>query len=193
MVTDVVLEQLSAAYDGKTVIENLTGRIPAGQVTCLEGKSGAGKTTLLRVILGRLKPAGGCISGNGMRFSAVFQEDRLLENLTAAANVRFVTGDSRSDAEISLTLSELGLESASDKPVREYSGGMKRRVAIARALLAEHDCLILDEPFKGLDPDTRERVAGVIRAREAGRTVILVTHDGEEARLMGAEHFIRIG
>ena len=70
--------------------------------------------------------------------------------------------------------------------MRELSGGMRRRVALLRALLAEWDFLALDEPFKGLDAETRREVIREVRARTAGKTVLLVTHEEEEAELMGA-------
>ena len=79
-----------------------------------------------------------------------------------------------------------------DKPVRDYSGGMRRRVAIARALAVESDILILDEPYKGLDADTREAVAAVIREKAADRLIILVTHDRYEAELTGIDTVITV-
>lgn len=67
------------------------------------------------------------------------------------------------------------------------AGGMKRRVAIARALLAEYDILIMDEPLQGLDAETKEKVATVIKTQTAGKTVLFVTHDEKEAEFFEAE------
>ena len=76
----------------------------------------------------------------------------------------------------------LGIPAESlSQPVSAFSGGMKRRVALCRALLADYDVLTLDEPYKGLDEETRERVMRLVAAHTAGRTVILVTHAPEEA------------
>jgi NitT/TauT family transport system ATP-binding protein len=86
-------------------------------------------------------------------------------------------------------LAELGLTEGLKKPLRGYSGGMNRRVAIARALLVDYELLLLDEPFKGLDEETRARAAEVILTRARGKTIILVTHDPAEAALMKAEVF----
>lgn len=79
------------------------------------------------------------------------------------------------------------LDDIAGKPVSEYSGGMKRRVAIARALLAEYDILIMDEPLQGLDAETKEKVATVIKTQTAGKTVLFVTHDEKEAEFFEAE------
>ena len=83
-------------------------------------------------------------------------------------------------------LAAVGLAGCLRQPARELSGGMRRRVAILRALLAEYDLLFLDEPFKGLDRETKETVMADTRRRCAGRTVLLVTHDVAELDAMGA-------
>ena len=75
--------------------------------------------------------------------------------------------------EITGFLKKMELDDIAGKPVSEYSGGMKRRVAIARALLAEYDILIMDEPLQGLDAETKEKVATVIKTQTAGKTVLL--------------------
>lgn len=101
------------------------------------------------------------------------------------ANVRLVTGRSVPEEEIRELLGRLGLEDSLDLPARELSGGMSRRAALCRALLASGELLILDEPFKGLDPETRERAAGLVREYARGRTLLFVTHDSREAALLG--------
>ena len=78
-------------------------------------------------------------------------------------------------------LAELGLEDAGNRPVREYSGGMRRRLALARALLAKSDALALDEPFAGLDGETRQRARDCLLRHAGERPVLLVTHDEEDA------------
>ena len=83
-------------------------------------------------------------------------------------------------------MAAVGLAGCLRQPARELSGGMRRRVAILRALLAEYDLLFLDEPFKGLDRETKETVMADTRRRCAGRAVLLVTHDAAELDAMGA-------
>lgn len=172
---------VSKAFDGRPVIRDFSARFSPGSRTCLMGPSGCGKTTLLRLLMGLETPDGGQIRiPKGTRFSAVFQEDRLLNRLTAAANVRLAARVPAAQAEELLLALGIPLESLS-LPVSAFSGGMKRRVALCRALLAEYDVLTLDEPYKGLDEETRARVMRLVEAHTAGRTVILVTHTLEEA------------
>ena len=172
---------VSKAFDGHPVIRDFSARFAPGSRTCLMGPSGCGKTTLLRLLMGLEAPDSGrvCIP-EGTRFSAVFQEDRLLNRLTAAGNVRLAARVPAAQAEKLLLALGIPAESLS-QPVSAFSGGMKRRVALCRALLAEYDVLTLDEPYKGLDEETRERVMRLVEEHTAGRTVILVTHAPEEA------------
>ena len=155
------------------------------------GESGCGKTTLLRILAGILPADGGEVSGRDARFAAVFQEDRLCGNLTAAANVRLVCGDYRSDGDISAAFAAVGLSGCGDRPARELSGGMKRRVALVRALLAEGGAVLLDEPFKGLDEGTRRQAMEFAREQLLGRTAVIVTHDRSEAEFL-AESVIEL-
>lgn len=173
---------LSKAYDGKSVLENFTMEFAPGGRYALMGPSGCGKTTLLRLLMGLEKPDGGRVEGlEGLRLSAVFQENRLLEHLTAPENVEWVCDAPRGKIEDKLLA--LGLERDSfQKPVAEYSGGMKRRVALCRALMAPWDTLFLDEPYKGLDDDTKARAMALVEQSAGGGTVVLVTHDTDEAR-----------
>ena len=183
---DIVIRGLSKAFEGKQVLRDFSAVLPAGQVTGLMAPSGAGKTTLLRILMGLEMPDRGTITGlQGLRLSAVFQEDRLCENLNPVSNLRLVTPTlSQSAAEGALTA--VGLTDCLHQPARELSGGMRRRVAILRALLAEYDLLFLDEPFKGLDRETKEVVIADTRRRCDGRTVLFVTHDPTELEAMGA-------
>ena len=165
---------------------------PAGRTTCLMAPSGAGKTTLLRILMGLETPDRGTVTGlETKRISAVFQEPRLCENLSAFANIRMVRKkklwekDKGSWEEISRGMQELGLGGCERQPVREMSGGMRQRVALLRALYARWEVLFLDEPFQGLDQESRERTMAYTRKLCEGKTVILVTHSMEEAEQMG--------
>ena len=152
------------------------------------GASGCGKTTLLRIISGLLPPDCGTVYGQeGTRFSAVFQEDRLCGNLTAAANVRLACGEFRSAGEISEAFAAVGLSGCENRLAVELSGGMKRRVALVRALLAEGGAVLLDEPFKGLDESTKRQAVEFSREMLRGRTAVLVTHDRTEAVALADE------
>ncbi len=185
---------LTKRFGDNTVLDGFCRVFPAGRTTAVMGASGCGKTTLLSLITGLMKPDGGNVqtSPEKARFSAVFQEDRLCENLTVSANIRLVTGNSRADSEITSSLAAVGLSECAEKPVRELSGGMKRRAALVRALLAESGAVVLDEPFKGLDEATKSRVIDYCRKMLSGKTAVLVTHDRSECEALAAEIIILI-
>ncbi len=190
----VSIRGLSKSFDGKQVLENMSFELPDRGVVAIEGRSGAGKTTLLNILMGLLPPDGGTIDGlAGRRFTAVFQEDRLLENWSALKNIRLVCPRAVTDAEIAAHLAETGLAGEEKTPVRALSGGMKRRVALVRAVIAPGDILVLDEPFRGLDEATRSAVIRYVLKRAGNRLILLVTHDRAEAGAMNALMTISIG
>lgn len=173
-------------FGDNVVFENFSHEFAAEKTTAVLGQSGGGKTTLLNILMGLLTPDGGEVIREG-RISAVFQENRLCENLTAGANIRLATGKRLTKAEIAAELAAVGLEGCADKPVRELSGGMKRRTAMVRALLAEYDILFADEPFKGLDEDTKRVVMKYFKEKTRGKTVVFVTHDTNECEELADE------
>lgn len=184
---------ITKKFGDNTVLDNFSREFADGRVTAVLGKSGCGKSTLLNVLMGLIKPDGGeILRGENERISAVFQEDRLCENLTASANIRLVTGRRYTREQIAAELAAVGLADCADKPVRELSGGMKRRTALLRALLAEYDTLFLDEPFKGLDADTKRIVLDYCRRKTEGKTVVFVTHDRDECAAL-ADEMIELG
>lgn len=187
----ITLNNICVSFE-KTVLENLNLEI--AENTAIMGESGSGKTTLLRVISGLIKPdSGGIDFSEKPRISFVFQENRLFDEFSAVENIRAVLPKEKKEEEISALLSSLGIEEeAHQKAVRDFSGGMKRRVAIARALLFKSNILFLDEPFKGLDEKTRERCAKVILEYSRDRLIVLVTHDKEEAELLGINNIIKL-
>lgn len=188
----IAIKHLSKAFDGQPVLVDFSCELPERGVVALMGKSGVGKSTLMNILLGLLAPDSGEITGaEALRVSAVFQEDRLIRHLTARQNLSVTTGADRNA--IDAALSALGLDPEEKKPVKSFSGGMKRRVALARGVLFPADVLLMDEPFRGLDPDTRARAIRFVLNAWQNRLIILVTHDEEEARLMGAETIIQMG
>ena len=180
----ITIQNLCKAFGEKKVLDNFSATFPVGTVSCIMAPSGAGKTTLLSIMQGLLRPDSGSMEGIPAKMAAVFQEDRLCEDFNAVSNVRFSCGSKshkKSKEEITACLVSLGLGDSLDKPVRNFSGGMKRRVAIARALMADYELLFLDEPFK-----LKISVAEYIKTSAAGKTVIAVSHDEAEAALLGA-------
>ena len=186
----IKIQNLSRSFPDITVFENLNLEFKEGTITCIMGKSGVGKTTLLSMMMGLLKPDEGKIEGlSDKKISAVFQENRLCDNLTAVLNIKMVTDlyGRYKEKDILSYLSKIGIDGTIRKPVKEFSGGMQRRVAILRALMAESDILIMDEPLKGLDEETKDEVKGLILDLTKGKTVIMSTHDVRDAESFGAE------
>ena len=182
---DIVMHKLRKSFGEKAVLRDVCGILESGRITGLMAPSGAGKTTLLRILMGLEQLDDGYIEGlNGLRLSAVFQEDRLCDQLDSVSNLRLVT-PSLSRAEARKALETVGLADCIGQPTRELSGGQRRRVAILRGLLADYDLLILDEPFKGLDRETKQLVMEDTRRRCMGKTVLFVTHDPTELDALG--------
>jgi NitT/TauT family transport system ATP-binding protein len=183
---DIVVNGIGKCFEDECVLSGFSAVFKQGEVSCIMGPSGCGKTTLLNILMGLMPPDVGSVEGVPRLKSAVFQEDRLCEEFNALSNIRLVAGPEKiCDEEILGHLSAIGLVEELDKPVGEFSGGMKRRVAIVRSILAESDILFFDEPFKGLDDATRDRAIDYVKNNLNGRTLIMVTHSGEECRRMG--------
>lgn len=184
------VSHLYKSYGENRVLEDFCVNFPPGKITCIMAPSGKGKTTLLRILMGLEQPDSGEINHmEGRRISAVFQEDRLCPNLSAGANVCIALKITEADI-LRITEGFRSMNLPDDcitRPARTLSGGMKRRVAILRALFSPWDILILDEPFQGLDKETRTKVLDTLRRQCAGRTVICVTHEERDARELGAE------
>ena len=180
---NINISNLTKKYGKKEIFKNFSLEIETGKVTALMGKSGFGKTTLIRILMGLEKYDEGKITGlENQKISTVFQEDRLCENLSAITNISIVCEKETSIREISAELEKIGLKESQNKPVKTLSGGMKRRVAIIRCIMAKSDIIIFDESLKGLDEITKKNVINYLKEKIRGKTVIIVTHDIEEAR-----------
>ena len=186
------IKNISKSFGENKVLDYFSMTIPEGETTCLMGASGCGKTTLLRILMGLETADEGTVEGlDPSRLSAVFQEDRLCENLSAMANIRLVCL-SKDKKVIADQMDQIGLAGCANQPVRELSGGMRRRIALLRAINAPGDVLILDEPFKGLDDKTKENVILFVDRSCKGRTLLCVTHDEDEVGALNAKQVIRM-
>ena len=184
----VTLHDVCKSYHGRPVIRGVSLTLEPGGVYALMGKSGSGKTTLLHLLAGLVKADSGVVQGAGdLRFSAVFQENRLCEFLTAQENIRIVQDRSCSNTDICNILSEILPAASLAQPVSEYSGGMKRRAAIARALLVPSDFILLDEPFAGLDAATKKQVIAFLQTYRGGRTLLFSTHEEADVQALRAQ------
>lgn len=185
--TDIILTNIHKRFGDKIVLHNFSACFPQQSTTCLMGKSGLGKTTLLHIIAGLLQPDAGTVFGRPKKIAAVFQEHRLCEDFSPVANLRLVCGKQASTAELEAHLCQLGLENSLYLPTRTLSGGMKRRVAIARAVAYQADLLLLDEALKELDAEIKRQTMDYILAHSKHKTMIMVTHDINEALYLGAQ------
>ncbi|MBE6036418.1 MAG: ATP-binding cassette domain-containing protein [Clostridiales bacterium] len=188
---DIRVNDLCKSFGDKKVLDHLSLTFPEGKVSCIMGPSGCGKTTLLNILMGFLEADSGSVEAMPAEKSAVFQEDRLFEEFSALTNVMATAAKTVTAAEAGEHLSRVGLGDSRNVRARELSGGMRRRVALVRAMLAESKVLFLDEPFKGLDEETKKTILEYVKEAVAGKTVIFVTHDDEEASAL-AEQLIRL-
>lgn len=177
----VELKSITKSFGKNAVIRKFSFSADEGERLALISPSGSGKTTLFRIIAGLEKSFGGERIVTG-RVALMFQEDRLFPNATVLDNVTAVAEGKETEAKE--LLAKLGLDNTLDMLPRELSGGMRRRVALARALIFDGDVVLLDECFTGLDDDTKRTCANVINEYTEGKTLILITHDKEDAILL---------
>jgi len=180
------IEDGSISFGSVEVFRSLSLEIARGEFVAVVGPSGCGKTTLLNLFSGFLKPSSGIVVCSG-RVRTVYQHDSLFPWQTAAQNIAMGLRDLSSEAERARQLEEMlrliKLEEFAAHYPHQLSGGMRQRVELARALAGSTDILLLDEPFSSLDYLTRLRLRRELARmlEELPRTVVLVTHDIEEA------------
>ena len=195
---ELLVQNLCKRFGDKTVLEDINFSMQSGEFVTFVGSSGCGKSTLLRLIAGLDYPSGGRIQvdgspveGPGPDRGMVFQKYSLYPWLNAADNVAFgmrLQGMTSADVRnrTAYFLEVVGLQDAATKLPRELSGGMQQRVAIARALATNPSVLLLDEPFGALDLQNRETMQDFLHKlwQRTGLTVLLITHDVEEALVL---------
>ena len=179
----ITIDKLSKSFGSQQILFNFSIQLPDTGVVCLFGASGSGKTTLLNLVAGIVKADGGSMNGlQNKRISFVFQDDRLLPWVTAQKNIEIVMDDAVEKKHVAESwLEQVGLADAAEKKPDELSGGMRQRINIARALAFEGNVLLLDEPFKGLDPAVRKKIMTLISRNAQHCLTLLVTHSREEA------------
>ncbi|MGB6105590.1 MAG: ABC transporter ATP-binding protein [Pusillimonas sp.] len=188
-------QNIEKSFSGLRVIEDFSRDIDDGELVALVGPSGCGKSTLLHIAAGLEKTSGGRMLADGVPVSGphpertlMFQENALYPWLTLAQNVALALEFQKIDRKKALAqaaewLAKVNLQGFEDYFPHQVSGGMRQRAALARAFISHPKALLLDEPFGALDALTRMTLQDALRQliREAGPTVLLVTHDVDEA------------
>lgn len=178
----IQLQNVTKSYREKTVLKQLSFEVEPGKIIGLMAPSGGGKTTLFRILMGLETADEGAVCGlERAQIGVAFQEDRLCEVLTAEENAKIAGG--RPD------LARILPGESLEKTPNELSGGMKRRVAVARAMAAPSHLILLDEPFAGLDEETKALVMAYILEKRQGRTLLFTTHDEDDIKKMQAVRY----
>ncbi|MCZ6863161.1 MAG: ABC transporter ATP-binding protein [Alphaproteobacteria bacterium] len=204
--TVLVLDHVSHAFGGNIAVDDFGLSIEAGEIVCLVGPSGCGKTTVLRIAAGleplqqgRVSIGGKPVADAAHRLDLapevrglglVFQDFALFPHLSVVGNVGFglrqMPGKQREER-VSDLLCQLDMEEFAESYPHTLSGGQQQRVALARALAPDPKVMLMDEPFSGLDPalrgQVRDQTLHILKSR--GAATLLVTHDPEEAMMLG--------
>lgn len=192
----IKLINIEKNFGNKKIYDKFSLTFEEGKINCILGKSGCGKSTLLNIIANLEEINSGEIIGVPEKIAYVFQEDRLIEWNSIYTNMelpllKFYTKDEREE-KIKSILREVELEDYINSYPKELSGGMRQRANIARALLYNGELLLMDEPFKSLDKSSKENIIKIFKKNhlEKNNTVIMVTHDINEALSLGDNIFI---
>jgi len=195
------LDGVSKSYGGRRVVDGVSFAESRGHIMGLVGPNGAGKTTLIRIVMGIVTPEAGRVTvlgrpGGDPTHAAVgylpeerglYQRQTVQEVLSYLAKLKGI-GRHRSDRRISVWLERLGIAEAVKRPVRDLSKGMQQKVQFVAAVLHDPDLLLLDEPFGGLDPVSRQQMRAILQELAAtGKTILLSSHEMAEVEALCPE------
>ena len=203
----VRFDHVSKAFGALTILDDISFEIPAGQAFCLLGRSGTGKSVTLRHIIGLVQPDSGRVfveerdittlrraelAGVRKQMGFLFQNAALFDSMSVGDNVSFPMrrhtdwSDADIRARAQTKLADVGLEREFDKMPADLSGGMKKRAGLARAMALDPAILLVDEPSAGLDPITASEIdALLVKTKQNGTTLVVVTHNIPSARVVG--------
>lgn len=202
----IKLDHVAYTYTGQEVLRDISFTLEEGSSYALIGKSGSGKTTLLNLIAGFLRPEHGSVTVGGTilqkprrETAFLFQELGLFpwQTVREAVSMPLLLRGQEKEAEnkVEELLKQMRLEKHMDKYPQELSGGERQRVALARTLIGNPDLLLMDEPTSALDAMTKEELQQLILCEQIRRkaTLLFVTHDIEEAMILGQNIIILTG
>ena len=212
----IIVKGIRKSYGAHVVLRDLSITFAPGGIYVIRGASGSGKTTLLRLLAGLEQPDEGEVirekreapesleTSESMEslesrkilktrktdaagpVGMVFQESRLLSDLSAIRNVAYGVRGKIDQVQLRVQLREVLPEADLTLPVHQYSGGMRRRVEMVRAVFPGNGLLLLDEPFAGLDVENKKRTISYLLSRRKQATVICTSHDPAESRMLQA-------
>lgn len=201
----ITCENVSLAYEGKTIVSDLNFTVNSGDYLCIVGENGSGKSTLMKAFLGLKNPSGGKITfGEGLgkkNIGYLPQQTAVQRDFPASVKEIVMSGctaglffGKKEKQKAEENMKKLGISDIEKKCYRELSGGQQQRVLLARALCAADKLLILDEPAAGLDPVVTQEMYTLIGDlnKKDKMTVIMVSHDIEQA-VKYASHILHIG
>lgn len=204
----ITAKDLSFAYDGRTVLEDVNFALSAGDYLCVVGENGSGKSTLVKGLLGLKAPDGGSIVfGEGLKPTEIGylpQQTQVQRDFPASVREIVLSGCqarnglrpfySKEDKALAVkNMERMEIADFAERCYRDLSGGQQQRVLLARALCAAEKVLLLDEPVTGLDPVVTADMYGLIRSlNKEGVTILMISHD-IEAALRYATHILHVG
>lgn len=197
--TTLEIKNMTKHYNSETILNGLSFQLQQGEILSIVGPSGSGKTTLLRVLAGLEKPNDGSVfmygreitkrKANKRDISLVFQQPLLFPHMTVMENIVYGAKISKkyNKEKTDALLAAIGMGKYQDHFPSEISGGQQQRTALARAMATEPEVILFDEPFSSLDPSLRQDLRYWVRDFLVNQktTAIFVTHDMEEAMIMG--------
>jgi len=204
---ELKVANVSLAYEGKNVIEDISIELHENELVCLLGASGGGKTTLFHVIAGLLTPDQGQVFLNGSQItgetghiSYMLQKDMLLPYRTIEDNIALpllIKGEKKASArkKVRVYFGQFGLAGTERKYPHQLSGGMRQRAALLRTYMFSKDIALLDEPFSALDTFTRSEMHRwyLEVMDQIGLSTLFITHDIDEAILLSDRIYLLTG
>jgi heme ABC exporter ATP-binding subunit CcmA len=183
----VTVTNLIKQFGRFAALRGVNASFDAGRLYAILGDNGAGKTTLLRILAGLVRPTRGAVSIFGHAsprdacrdFGYMAHPSLLYDEMSGVENLRYFARlyGVQDDARCAETIAAVGLDPALERPVGQYSQGMRQRMSLARAILNDPEILLLDEPFSNVDiHSAREMVKLLARMRDQGKTIFVVTH-----------------
>jgi phospholipid/cholesterol/gamma-HCH transport system ATP-binding protein len=204
----VHLEDVTMAFEGNVVLDQVDLKVPRGKITVVMGGSGSGKSTCLKLIVGFIRPSHGQIwidgkdvltmtpakrlevqksIGMSFQYSALFDSMTVFENVAFPLREHTRLSEQEIHDRVVTMLERLGLPGIEDKMPSDLSGGMKKRVGVARAIMLQPKLMLFDEPESGLDPITTTSIAELImEMRDSFHiTCLVISHNLASTRLIG--------